>query len=73
MLTAIIGAQFAAAICEANAEIEKVNAMPEDVRAEYIKKRTERWAEEQRQRERAELIEAMKPHTFWSWLGIGSK
>lgn len=52
---------------------ELLAAMPPEDRDKCIQSRREFRAEQQRQREHAEMVEAMKPHTLWSFLGLGSK
>lgn len=52
---------------------DELAAMPIEERQAAIKRRADFRAEVQRQREHDELVEAMKPHTLWSFLGLGSK
>ena len=48
-------------------------AMPEDKREDAIKNREAERQERVRKREHDELVEAVKPHTLWSFLGLGRK
>lgn len=60
-------------IGEEKAFQDEVAAMPEDMRDAAIQRRKDWKQSLQRQRERDETIEAIKPHNLWSFLGLGSK
>lgn len=68
-----IAASAMSAIAEEKAFRDEVAAMPEGQRAAAIQLRKDWKNALQRQRERDEMIEAIKPHTLWSFLGLGSK
>ncbi|MFA6204453.1 MAG: hypothetical protein WC710_14845 [Gallionella sp.] len=61
------------AYTEEKAFQDELATMQPEERQSAIKIRADFRAEQQRQRERAEMVEAMKPHTLWSFLGLGSK
>lgn len=50
-----------------------ISAMPECERAAAIQRRMDQRKEELRQQEHDDLVDASKPHTLWSFLGLGSK
>ena len=64
---------IAAVLAEEQAFRDEVAAMPEDQREAAIKRRSDWQQEKQRQREHEQMVEALKPHNLWSFLGLGSK
>lgn len=70
-LTVAIAA--ASAVAEESDFQKQVAGLPENRRAEAIQTRMDWKHEVQRQRVRVEMIEAIKPHNLWSFLGLGSK
>jgi hypothetical protein len=47
--------------------------MPEEERENARAARKAEYERKQAERERKEYLEAIKPHNFWSFLGLGSK
>lgn len=70
-LGAALGA--ASAIAEEKAFQDQIAAMPEEHRGAAIQSRKDWQAAIGRKAEHAEMVEASKPHTLWSFLGLGSK
>lgn len=64
---------FASICAEEKAFRDEVAAMPEDQREAAIKRRRDWQQELRRLREHEQMVEALKPHNFWSFLGLGRK
>ena len=72
MIDTVLGAVVSAKQDE-DAFRTALQAMPEDKRQDAIQSRDAERIEQVRRREHADLVEAAKPHSFWSFFGLGRK
>ena len=72
MLNSIVGRVVGAHNDDASFR-SKLAAMPETMRQEAVQQRLAALKEEKRRQEHEALVEASKPHTLWSFLGLGRK
>jgi hypothetical protein len=73
LLYIFIAGAFCNAIAENDAFNKYVESLPETDRQAARDRREKDRMEILRRRERQEMIEAIKPHNFFSFFGIGSK
>jgi hypothetical protein len=70
---AMIVAAVAECLAEENEFQESIRCLPDHLKQEMIAARNERRAAEKAERERQELLEAIRPRTLWFYLGLSNK